>query len=52
MSYNFTGLSLIFTNFFHNIIIKPQEYYITPEEASDQVHCAADTLVALCIMKL
>ena len=26
MSYNFVGL--IFTNFFHNIVIKLQEYYI------------------------
>ena len=29
MDYNFIGLFLIFTNFFCNIIIKLQEYYIT-----------------------
>ena len=29
MSYNFIGLFLIIVNFFHNIIIKLQEYYIT-----------------------
>ena len=29
MNYNSIGLFLIFINFFHNIIIKPQEYYIT-----------------------
>ena len=27
-NYNYVGLFLIFTNFFHNIIIKLQEYYI------------------------
>ena len=30
MNYNFVGLFLIFTNFFCNIIIKLQDYYITP----------------------
>ena len=29
MSHNVIGLFLIITNFFHNIIIKLQEYYIT-----------------------
>ena len=29
MNYNFIGLFLIFSNFFCNIIIKLQEYYIT-----------------------
>ena len=29
MSYNFVGLFLIIANFFHNIVIKLQEYYIT-----------------------
>ena len=29
MNYNYVGLFLIFTTFFHNIIIKPQECYIT-----------------------
>ena len=29
MSYNFLGLFLIITNFFHNTLIKLQEYYIT-----------------------
>ena len=29
MNYNYIGLFLIFTNFFCNIIIKLQEYYIT-----------------------
>ena len=29
MNYNYIGLYLIFTNFFCNIIIKLQEYYIT-----------------------
>ena len=29
MSYNYTGLFLIVTNFFCNIVIKLQEYYIT-----------------------
>ena len=29
MKYNYVGLFLILTNFFHNIVIKLQEYYIT-----------------------
>ena len=29
MNYNFVGLFLIVANFFYNIIIKLQEYYVT-----------------------